>query len=257
MQVFGMSDVGLKRSLNEDNFSADIIDGVAVALVCDGMGGANAGEVASRIACKTFLGSILPKIKEIRESTTDRAELIIKIERAISLSCREANTEVYNTAQSDESLSGMGTTLSGCIIIDDMLWTYNVGDSRVYLITKSSARQLTVDHSYVQALLDDGKITKEEAENHPNRNVILRALGVARDVECDVVNMPLEEGYYLICSDGMSNYFDEKKFVKLISSKKTIADKVEDLVVFANSKGGSDNITVVLIDTENGGSNEQ
>jgi protein phosphatase len=137
----------------------------------------------------------------------------------------------------------MGTTLSGCIIIDDMLWNYNVGDSRVYLITKSSARQLTVDHSYVQALLDDGKITKEEAENHPNRNVILRALGVAKDVECDVVNMPLEEGYYLICSDGMSNYFDEKKFVKLISSKKTIADKVEDLVVFANSKGGSDNIS--------------
>lgn len=260
MQFFGKSDVGMQRNLNEDNFSVDMAEGVTVALVCDGMGGANAGEVASRIACKRFIGNILPRLREIKATVSDSAEAVLKIDRAIYEACEEANSEVYHTSRKDDSLSGMGTTLSGCMIDGDMLWTFNVGDSRVYHVTDKEARQLTVDHSFVQALVDDGKITPEEAQSHPNRNVILRALGVQSKVECDVCHHNNEGGYYLVCSDGMSNYFDEKEFVKIISSDKPISDKAEDFITFANSKGGSDNITVVLIDTEkktDGGNNEQ
>lgn len=259
MQVFGISDVGKQRSLNEDNFSVGIFDGVTVALVCDGMGGANAGEVASRIACKEFMSSIVPKLREIKSNITDNAEIIIKTDRAICEASDEANKKVYEMSRSDKSLLGMGTTLSGCIIDGDMMWTFNVGDSRVYHITGNGAKQLTVDHSFVQALINDGKITKEEAQTHPNRNVILRALGVSSSVECDVCHLLTEPGYYFVCSDGMSNYFDEEEFIKIISSEKPVSEKAEDFIDLANSKGGSDNITVVLIDTEkqkDGGNNE-
>lgn len=251
MQFFGMSDVGMKRTLNEDNFSVDVAEGVVIALVCDGMGGANAGEVASRIACRSFVNTVIPKLHEIRESVTDAAEIVLKTDRAIYDACEKANSEIYLASKEDNALSGMGTTLSGCMIEGDMLWTFNVGDSRVYHITDKEAKQLTVDHSFVQALIDDGKITPEEAQNHPNRNVILRALGVQSKVECDLGHLQTEGGYYLVCSDGMSNYFDEKEFIRIVSSNKPISEKAEDFIAFANSQGGADNITVVLIDTEN------
>lgn len=250
MRIFGTSDVGKKRSLNEDNFAVQNIDGIAVALVCDGMGGAKAGEVASRIACKHFAESIFPSLKKIKESVTDKTQLLLSVDRAIYDASVASNTEVFKKSNSSSALSGMGTTLSGCVIMNDLLWTFNIGDSRVYHITDDSAEQLTVDHSLVQALLDSGKITEEEAQNHPNRNVIVRALGISKEVECDVCHMDLEGGYYLICSDGLSNYFDKDAFIKIVSADKPIAEKVERLVSFANFAGGSDNITVVLIDTE-------
>ena len=250
MQVFGTSDVGKKRSLNEDNFFVYTDNEVVVALVCDGMGGAQAGEVASKIACKEFSESICPKLREIKEKIKDRAELIISVNRAIYEATHSSNTEVFNKSSSNKSLSGMGTTMSGCVIMEDILWTFNIGDSRVYHISDEDAEQLTIDHSLVQALVSSGKITEEEAQNHPNRNVILRAVGIAKDVECDVCHMDLSSGYYLICSDGLSNYYDKDTFIKIVSSNRPISEKVERLVSFANSEGGSDNITVVLIDTE-------
>lgn len=250
MQVFGMSDVGQKRNLNEDNFSACIIDGGVIALVCDGMGGANAGEVASRVACKIFTGNLVPKIQSIRNTTEDKVERNLKIERAIYDASDITNSEIWQMSKANEALLGMGTTLSGCVIIDGLIWTFNAGDSRVYGVSKDKIEQLTVDHSFVQTLLDEGKITAEEAQNHPNRNVILRALGVKKDIDCDVNLSASTHDYYLICSDGMSNYFDENKFVKIITSSGSLSEKAESLVRFANNQGGSDNITVVLIDTE-------
>lgn len=250
MQVFGASDVGRKRSLNEDNFSVATLDSIVVAVVCDGMGGAKAGEVASRIACKRFAESIVPRLRDIKEKIKDRAEFIVSVNRAIYEASENSNEEVFSRSSSDNSLSGMGTTLSGCVIIDDTLWTFNIGDSRVYHITDDSCRQLTVDHSFVQSLLDAGKITEEEAQNHPNKNVILRALGIKKGVECDVHHMELDKGYYLICSDGLSNYFNKEDFIKIVTSGRSVSEKVERLVSYANEKGGSDNITVVLIDTQ-------
>ena len=189
-------------------------------------------------------------IKEIREAVTDRSELMIKVDRAIYEACDLSNGEVFKKSNSSGKLSGMGTTLVGCVIIDDILWTFNIGDSRVYHITEDGCDQLTVDHSLVQALVDAGKITEAEAKNHPNKNVILRAVGIGRAVECDISHTDMDGGYYLVCSDGLSNYFDKEKFIKTVTSQKKIHEKVERLVDFANSKGGSDNITVVLIDTQ-------
>jgi protein phosphatase len=250
MQVFGISDVGLKRQLNEDNFSVWQNDTTIIAVVCDGMGGARAGEVASRLACRQFMQILRDEIERITSSHTDRVQLMLDVDRAIDVSCRRSNEAVFEHSSSDNSLSGMGTTIVGCVIIDEILWAFNVGDSRVYHIDKNGINQLTSDHSFVQALLDAGKITPEEALSHPNRNIILRAVGIEKSVECDVVHMELQEGYYLICSDGLSNYFEEKKFSRIINSTMSLSEKAEALIDFANSSGGADNITAVLIDTQ-------
>ena len=249
MQVFGISDVGRKRELNEDNFSVWQSDNVLIAVVADGMGGARAGEVASRLACKKFIDTILPEIQKIHP-TEAQAQLALEVNRAIAIGCEASNREIFEHSNSDNSLSGMGTTIAGCVIIGQMLWAFHVGDSRVYHVSKNKARQLTVDHSFVQALIDAGKITPNEAQSHPNKNIILRAVGVESRVECDIVNMSVEEGFYLICSDGLSNYFDEEKFLKVINSRQSLCDKARALVEYANACGGADNITAVLIDTE-------
>ena len=250
MQVFGISDVGQKRQLNEDNFSVWQSDGVLIAVVADGMGGARAGEVASRLACKKFIDTILPEIQKINTSEDTGAQLALEVNRAIAIGCEASNREIFEHSNADNSLSGMGTTIAGCVIIGQMLWAFHVGDSRVYHVSKTEAEQLTVDHSFVQALIDAGKITPNEAQTHPNKNIILRAVGVESKVECDIVNMSVRDGYYLICSDGLSNYFNEEKFLKVINSRQSLSDKAYALVEYANTCGGADNITAVLIDTE-------
>ncbi len=252
MNVFGMTDKGLKRELNEDNFTMWQNDRMLVALVCDGMGGAQAGEVASRMACRVFLQTLTPELERICESISDRVQLMLEVDRAIDRAVASTNREVFKCSSSDNSLSGMGTTAVGCVIIDKILWAFNVGDSRVYHVDGNGISQLTVDHSLVQALVDAGKITPEQALSHPNRNIILRAVGIEQSVECDVVHKDLQKGYYLICSDGLSNYFDEKKFLKIINSHEPLAEKTEALIEFAKERGGADNITAVLIDTEEG-----
>ncbi len=251
MQVFGMSDVGLKRQLNEDNFEIWQDDRMLIAVVCDGMGGAQAGEVASRMACISILHTLKDELEPILGTVDDKVELMLAVDRAIDLACTTANKAVYEYSLTDKALTGMGTTAVGVVAIDGVLWVFNIGDSRAYRIGGGSISQLTVDHSLVQALLDAGKITPEEAVNHPNRNIILRAVGIEKEVECDVSHCDLESGCYLLCSDGLSNYFDEKKFLKIISSDSTVSEKAEALISLANEGGGADNITAVLIDTEN------
>ena len=252
MRVFGMTDKGLKRELNEDNFTIWQNDRILVALVCDGMGGARAGEVASRMACRVFVQSLKDELERISESVTDKVQLMLEVDRAIDTAAIKTNKEVFVHSTSDNSLSGMGTTVVGCVIIDGILWAFNIGDSRVYHVDGNDISQLTVDHSLVQALVDAGRITPEQALSHPNRNIILRAVGIEQNVECDVVHMDLQKGYYLICSDGLSNYFDENKFLKIINSTLSLSDKTEELIEFAKAGGGADNITAVLIDTEDG-----
>ncbi len=250
MQVFGISDVGRKRQLNEDNFSVYQTEHVLVAVVADGMGGAQAGEVASRLACKKFMDTVLPELERVVENVKNSVEQKLEVDRAIALACEKSNSEVFDFSSRDNSLSGMGTTIVGVVIIDSVLWAFHVGDSRVYHVGKKGAVQLTVDHSFVQALLDAGKITPDEAENHPNKNIIVRAVGIQRSVECDIAHMDVESGYYLICSDGLSNYFEEEKFLRIINSRIPLSEKAEALIEYANEKGGADNITAVLIDTE-------
>lgn len=250
MQVFGISDVGQKREMNEDNFSVWQNENVLIAVVADGMGGASAGEVASSMACRRFMESLQADILRIMSTVSDRVEFLLSVDRAIDTACGNTNSEVFTRSSSDDNLSGMGTTLVGCVIVDGLVWAFNVGDSRLYHIGKDGICQITVDHSLVQALMDAGKITPEEARYHPNKNIILRAVGIEKSVECDIFHMDLEKGYYLICSDGLSNYFEEEKFLRIINSRTSLEEKAEALIEYANASGGADNITVVLIDTE-------
>lgn len=249
MQGFGISDVGLKRELNEDNFSLWQEDNVLVAVVADGMGGAKAGEVASRMACRRSVELLQDELGNMT-MPEDETELRLSVDRAIDVACKKTNLEVFSCSNSDKSMSGMGTTLAGVVVIGKLLWVFHIGDSRVYHIERDNITQLTVDHSFVQALVDAGKITKDEAKKHPNKNIILRAVGIEKDVECDILHLDFKKGYYLICSDGLSNYFEEKRFLKIFNSSSPLSSKAESLIEFANSKGGADNITAVLIDSE-------
>ncbi len=238
MLYYGITDVGKKRQRNEDCFVLDNRNGLLVAVVCDGMGGANGGSVASSLACETFTA----KLHELYKKEN------FVPESAISEAVDDANNNIYQVAVDDMRLAGMGTTLVACLVFGGKMYTVNVGDSRIYNFNGGEIKQITVDHSFVQALVDSGEITAAEAEHHPKKNVILRAVGVESHVRCDIKRIDEPCGTYLICSDGMSNYFDKDKFCEILSSDNDIITKAESLVNYANECGGADNITVALIE---------
>ena len=257
MQYYGASDQGIRRSNNQDAFSLKIAGNLLVATVCDGMGGANGGNVASAIAVETYTKRLtkyinsalsfvyLGEIPEFGEPCEDFPDL--RLCDFISKSVDLANAEVFEASEKDPSLQGMGTTLTSCIITPAGVVTANIGDSRIYYCTNGTITKLTRDHSLVQTLIDDGKITEKEAQIHPNRNIILRALGIEEKVEADTETFPFTEGTLLLCSDGLSNYFDEDFFIQTLESKRSCREKVNLLIEYANRCGGADNITAVVI----------
>lgn len=257
MQYFGATNQGIRRSSNQDAFSIQIAGNLLIATVCDGMGGASGGDVASSIAVDTYakklikyinstlsfvyLGDI-PKFGEPCSYFPD-----LHLGDFIAKSVDVANAAVYDAASRDASLQGMGTTLTSCIVTPTGVVTANIGDSRIYYVQNGSIQKLTRDHSLVQSLIDQGKITEKEALRHPNRNIILRALGVDEKVEADVSFFPYTQGTLLLCSDGLSNYYDEEFFLQTLESRRTPEEKVSLLIDYANQCGGADNITAVLI----------
>ena len=257
MEYFGSTDQGARRSNNQDAFRIKIAGNLLVATVCDGMGGANGGNIASAIGVESytkklskyinsalsfvFLGDI-PEFGVPCENFPD-----LRLGDFITKSVEVANAEVFGAAEKDSSLSGMGTTLTSCIVTPTGVVTANIGDSRIYHVCDGTIRQLTKDHSLVQNLVDEGKITEEEALTHPNKNIILRALGVDEKVEADISFFPITEGTLLLCSDGLSNYFDENFFVQTLESKRSAKEKANLLIEYANFCGGADNITAVVI----------
>lgn len=237
MVYYGQSDRGKKRRENEDSFQAEYKNGILVAVVCDGMGGANGGSVASTLACNSFVSALF-----------DLLPGKLPVDSAILAAVRKANDEVYQVSVDDLRLSGMGTTLVAVVFAEGALWTVNVGDSRIYHYAGGRLRQLTTDHSYVQTLVEKGEITEKEARNHPKKNVILRAVGVEENVKCDIEKHTDPEGYYLLCSDGLSNYFDREAFEMILGKDADAREKTKELIQYANAGGGEDNITVVLVD---------
>ncbi len=256
MYFCGKSDVGMRRQINQDAYRAmDIWDGEAVLLiVCDGMGGHKAGEVASRTAIDTFCTKVL------RSPCTedDPKKILNEIRYTMVCAASEANAAVYELSKSSPEYLGMGTTLVAVLVYKGFFYAINVGDSRFYIVTRYEARQVTKDHSFVQYLIDNGKLTPEEARSYPRKNVITRAIGVSEKLDVDFFSSslePWEKGYLLLCSDGLSNYADGKILVDIlhgslpklrISPDLELAKKAEMLIVYANEKGGSDNITAVL-----------
>ena len=240
MQVFAKSDIGRERKTNEDfYYVSKPEDKIRLFILADGMGGYNAGEVASRMAvesAKDYIHKHFAKNKDSKE----------KLEALLKDAIEYANSVVYKKAQSKEDLRGMGTTLDVCLIYNSRIYIGHVGDSRIYRVRKQFIRKLTQDHSYVQKLVKEGTITKEQAEHHPQKNMLMKALGCNAFVEPDVmVKGFLKDDILIMCSDGLSNMVDQQTIYEMAS--KNIEQATKDLVQLAKDRGGYDNITVVII----------
>ncbi|MBR5134896.1 MAG: Stp1/IreP family PP2C-type Ser/Thr phosphatase [Clostridia bacterium] len=241
MRSIGQTDVGRLRANNQDAFvCGKLSDDVTFAVVCDGMGGANGGNVASTMAIRTISTRL---IESYRHGMT-----VVSMQNALESAIAAANIEVYDAAMQDADLRGMGTTLVMAVVIGRDVLVAHIGDSRAYVITKDHCiEQLTTDHSVVQQMVERGQITAEEAKNHPRRNFITRALGVADTVACDFTEFVLPDGAMIVlCTDGLTGMVEAVDIETIVSLSKT-ADVPRRLIAAANRAGGSDNITVALI----------
>lgn len=238
---FGKTDTGKLRKGNEDSFQISEGEDFVSAVVCDGMGGVHGGSVASELAVCVYTDTLFKEIGKSGEALTGQI-----IKSAMLTAVEAANSAVYGRASLDDELSGMGTTLVACFAWCGRAFVVNVGDSRLYRVNGGKAQQVTRDHSFVQFLLDSGRITAEEAASHPNRNVITRAVGIGEKAEADFF---VEEGFdgLLLCSDGLTNYVSDAARDAVLSGGGTVKKKVNALVQAANKGGGGDNITVILL----------
>jgi serine/threonine protein phosphatase PrpC len=231
-ETISKTDTGRQRRDNEDNAFAR----APVFVVADGMGGAQAGEVASRLAIEAFQ-------HELPESGTP--------EERLAACVRAANRTIYEMSRSEHERAGMGTTLTAAYLDDDDLAIAHVGDSRAYLLRDHTLRRLTEDHSLVEELVRRGKLTEEQAAEHPQRSIITRALGPEPDVEVDTWTYPVQSGdVLLLCSDGLTSMISEEQITQILSSTPSLERAAQRLIAAANEAGGRDNITVVLFSLE-------
>lgn len=240
MKAFGKTDKGLVRANNQDTFRIDVREnGLGFIVLCDGMGGARAGNIASDRAADRFL----EHIKTADAAQTDTDSLANIVEEAVAA----ANTEVFQLSQSSPAYNGMGTTLVGGICVDDRVILANVGDSRAYLIDGSKIAQMTADHSLVEEMVRSGRLTPEEAKVYPGRNLITRAIGVDSAVESDLYEITIHDGQtLLLCSDGLSGLVYDAEIAAIVAEAASQEDACSRLIERACEAGGNDNITVVL-----------
>ena len=240
MKVDSITDIGLVRAQNEDDVKTGLLEDAAWAVVCDGMGGANAGEVASQNGVQVISDGIRKNYY-----TGAKGNVISYVLRtAVS----DANTVIFNLSEAYEHLSGMGTTAVTAIVTRGVGYICHVGDSRAYLIGEDSIRLITKDHSVVQQLIDAGTLTEEEARVHPQRNIITRCLGVHSHVEVDANEVSLGSGdLLLLCTDGLTNYLSEDEILEF-SKRLDPSALIRALVEEAKQRGGSDNITAAVIE---------
>lgn len=240
MEVYFQSDIGKRRKSNQD-YTATFTNqkNQLLALLADGMGGHQAGDIASRQAVE--------EIGIAWEATT-----IDDSEKAVQWflqHIQQTNQRIFEKGQSQPTLSGMGTTLEVVTLLDNHLALAHVGDSRIYLFREQRLIALTEDHSLVNALLKSGEITQEMAENHPRKNIITRSLGMPGSLEVDVAIHKIEDhDQLLLCSDGLTNMVSEPKITQILLEAASLQDASQRLIEEANAKGGLDNITVLLID---------
>lgn len=240
MKIQAFTDTGRVRDMNQDAFKTGFFkEGGAWAVVCDGMGGVSGGQVASEI-CVNEVSSHIEKGYRKSMSMKSVKNLLVS---AITAS----NVKVFETANENKEYFGMGTTVVAVVILNGFAAVAHVGDSRAYFIN-DDIRQITRDHSVVQYLIDTGRITKEAAKTHPDRNVITRAVGVNPEVDIDVDIIPINEGeIILICSDGLYEYVSENEMLDMIKNPDE-DEPAKKLLEMANEAGGKDNITVVTVE---------
>jgi protein phosphatase len=239
----GKTDIGRKRKLNEDSF---FVENGAIGslpnlyIIADGMGGHQAGEVASFEAIRAFKSYVM-------ENTFEDGDIL---DFMISAT-KHANSEVLKKSTCDKQYFGMGTTLSSCVFDKGKLYIAHVGDSRVYKVSGSSITQLTADHTFVNDLVKKGEITSEEAREHPKRNLITRAIGVEEDVLIDgVLHTLMGNDKIILCSDGLTSMLTDQEILMHINSGGGLPDTLNQLIDSAKNKGGDDNISVILIEEE-------
>ena len=231
------SDAGNVRELNEDYASFIEDERFKIYLVADGMGGHNAGEIASKLAVKSIIRYLLEHSEED--------------ENILLNAVKYANNEIYEISQKNDKCKGMGTTITGCFIKGDMIQVVNVGDSCCFSIKDNEIKKVTKDHSWVQELIDAGAITEEEGRVHPKKNIITRALGTNSSVKIDIFNIEKNESsMFLLCSDGLSNEVRKEEMIEIVNKCKDFNEACEKLVDLAKSRGGKDNITVLLFGGE-------
>lgn len=238
MKAWGESHVGQVRKLNEDSFlmqvSPDGAEGYFV--VCDGMGGAKAGDVASRLATEVFA-------RQMAGRAADK-----KAAERVKDAMQAANESVWQHSRNSPDLEGMGTTMVCMAVGKGEVVVGNIGDSRAYLIDDEGIRQITQDHSLVGEMLERGELTPYQAQRHPSRNVITRAIGVGSRVTCDIFQVPRKEGQYiLLCTDGLTGEVSEPEIYYEVFQSDLPEKACQTLIEIANSRGGHDNITVVLV----------
>lgn len=237
---FAKTDIGKAREINQDYYSIpNSEENLQIYILADGMGGYNGGEIASKLATESAKKYIENNLNQIEHTRDNILELI---KNAIEY----ANMVVFEKSKEVPELEGMGTTLDICFIYNNKIYIGHVGDSRIYRIRGEIIRKLTKDHSYVQQLVEDGKITREEANHHPKKNMLIKALGCTAYVEPDIRARNYESGDILVmCSDGLTNMVEEKEIYQVVKQNPETAP--QRLVEMANQAGGYDNITVVTI----------
>ena len=242
MNVWGMTDVGLTRRENQDAYAVhtDPDSGFTIGVVCDGMGGAKSGNVASTLAVDVFS-------QEIQRTWTPTMEWD-KTDQLMKNAVKLANFTVYDQAKQFEEFDGMGTTLVAAFVRGRKVSFVNVGDSRAYIINQKGIRQITKDHSVVQMMVDRGELTPEMAKSYPGKNLITRAVGTEPVVVCDIYRQELNKGdFLLLCSDGLSNLLDDQEILFEVVhgvNKERCCKRLLDIAI---SRGSPDNVTCVLV----------
>lgn len=242
MNVWMISDIGAVRPQNQDACRAEILSQEqALVVVCDGMGGARAGNVASELAVNAFCDAVLERLAD-RERTGDAEELLREATAV-------ANHVVWHRSHVDQECLGMGTTLVAALVDGGRIHVVNVGDSRAYAISEGGIRLVTRDHSLVEDMVQRGELTPEQARNHPQKNLITRALGAAEAVKADVFEEPYRPGMYLLlCSDGLSNIVTDQEILYEVIHGGEPSECCKRLLDTTLSRGAPDNVTAILLE---------
>lgn len=240
MKVFAKTDVGKLRDMNQDcYYISNTTEQLNLYVIADGMGGYTGGEIASNLAVNSVKNYIQNNFSSIDHDKE-------KIKKLIKDSIDYANKIIYKEAKDVQELQEMGTTLDICLIYNNKVYIGHVGDSRVYRIRKGIIRKLTTDHSYVEKLVTDGTITKEEAFNHPKKNMLIKAVGCDEEIEADIIVKGfIQNDIILMCTDGLTNMLNDDEIYKTLTLD--IENATQNLINNANEKGGYDNITAIII----------
>ena len=241
MHCWGLSDPGCVRTQNQDSYQIEELDrNTNLCVICDGMGGAKSGNIASTLAIDVF-------VQEVKRSWS-ASMTPQKIDQMLRGAVKLANFTVYDQAAQFEDFTGMGTTLAAALVNGKKVSVVNVGDSRVYAVTRNGIRQLTRDHSLVQMMVERGELTPELARTYPGKNFITRAIGTEAVVECDLIHTTLEKGdCLLLCSDGLSNMMDDQEILFEVVHGVNKQQCCQRLLDIAKKRGAPDNVTSILL----------